>query len=120
MVWILLSALILAIIIALAGIYIWKLQKGKMLEPDYYVFFTMGLVWLPLGFVFMFAVDGFSFGPLFVILGAAYLAIGLKNKDKWHKPRKTLPPDRAKIKLAVLMGLVLTLLVGFVFLIRFA
>jgi len=65
-----LAILILGIAIALYS------RKGKpQKEPDYSVFFILGVVWFPIGI----ATDNMAF----FVLGLAYMAIGLANRDKW-------------------------------------
>jgi archaellum biogenesis protein FlaJ (TadC family) len=103
-------ALILIIVLALLGVLIYKVYKGDMKEPDYYNFFIMGIIWLPFGIAMLLMSDN-SLGTLFSILGGAYIAIGLKHKDKWHKPRKKLTPERQKFRYILIAG-VFTLLIG--------
>lgn len=109
---ILITASILAIIILLLAVFIYK-SKGAMKEPDYKNFFVMGIIWLPFGIVMMFMSDS-SLGTLFFILGIAYIAIGMLNKDKWGKPRKKLTPEQAKFKIMLISGLLALVLLGFV------
>ena len=66
---------------------VWKKKKeGIVGEPNYQVFFMLGIVWLPVGIVFMAAVNP-AIGFAFMALGAAYLAIGLANRDKWKQKK---------------------------------
>jgi membrane protein implicated in regulation of membrane protease activity len=43
--------------------------------------------WLPIGIVFMVILNT-GLGIAFLGLGAAYITIGLANKDKWKKKEK--------------------------------
>jgi hypothetical protein len=66
-------------------LYVYKKKKeGKMGETNYQVFFTIGIVWIPIGIVFMITVHP-VIGMAFMALGLSYMAIGLKNRDKWEK-----------------------------------
>ena len=66
-----LALLILGIAIALYS------RKGKpQKEPDYRVFFILGMAWFPIGIA--------SDNMAFFVLGLAYMAIGLANRDKWN------------------------------------
>ena len=57
----------------------WNLNKG---EPNYKAFFIMGITFLSLGIVLSAATD--NPGLIGISgLGFVYLAIGLKNRDKW-------------------------------------
>ncbi|KYK29770.1 hypothetical protein AYK20_00100 [Thermoplasmatales archaeon SG8-52-1] len=84
---ILLLILIIALLFILGviiTIVLWKKQKeNKYEEPDYQAFFIMGISFLPLGLVFMIAVNPAFF--VFTGIGLCYIAIGLANKDKWKR-----------------------------------
>lgn len=86
--WILISAIIMAILIVvvlLLTIVLFKKKKeGKIKEPNYQVFFIIGIAWVPIGIVFMVTIN-FVIGIAFMGLGASYIAIGLANRDKWEK-----------------------------------
>jgi hypothetical protein len=86
------EALILVIvgiiaILVLLGIIILvvlkRKQDEKYEEPDYQVFFIMGISFLPLGIVFTIAIGPAFIG--FIGIGICYMAIGLTNKEKWKK-----------------------------------
>ena len=47
-----------------------------------YVFFIIGISWIPIGIVFMITVNS-VIGIAFMGMGISYMAIGLANKDKW-------------------------------------
>ena len=60
-----------------------KKKEGKIEEPNYQAFFTMGISFLAMGIVFSAAVGPAFLG--FVGIGIIYMAIGLANRDKWKK-----------------------------------
>ena len=74
------------VIIALIFIVVMlkKKKEGKMGEPNYQVFFVLGILWMPIGIVFMMTIN-LVIGVAFLGLGISYLAIGLANRDKWKK-----------------------------------
>lgn len=84
--WILTSALIVAALvligIILTIIVLKKKKEGKMGEPNYQVFFIIGMAWIPIGCVFMITIN-LVIGIAFMSMGATYLAIGLANRNKW-------------------------------------
>jgi hypothetical protein len=86
--WIIISIFLIVVLVligvALIIIYWKKKNKGEIKEPNYRVFFNLGLVWLPAGVVFVIAINT-VIGIAFLGLGASYLAIGLGNRDKWEK-----------------------------------
>ena len=61
-----------------------KKKEGKTGKINYKIFFIVGLVWIPIGSVYMIAVN-LVMGIAFMGLGVSYIAIGLANKDKWKK-----------------------------------
>jgi hypothetical protein len=84
---ILISIGIIAVLVLLGIILIFILRKkkkeSKFEEPDYRMFFIMGICFLPMGIVFMITI-----GPVFISffgIGLCYMVIGLANKDKWKK-----------------------------------
>jgi hypothetical protein len=88
--WILISALIVAALVVLGlflKILVFKKKKeGKTVEPNYQVFFNVGMIWIPVGVVFMITIN-FVIGIAFMGMGLSYLAIGLANKDKWERKK---------------------------------
>jgi hypothetical protein len=106
-IWMIMSTVILALIVALAVVY-WKV--GKKRPIDYYNFFIIGLVWLPLGLVFN--------NPALWIMGLVFFAVGLVNKDKWKKNRqrwKDLTKAEKRLRIIIMIILGLLVLVGLFF-----
>jgi len=106
--WILVSIALAVIILAILGILIMK-KKGWKREVDYRNYFTMGIVWLPFGIIFL--IFGNTTGTLFLLMGVVFLSIGLKNRDKWGKPQKVSPKSQKMLMISVLIGVV-ALIVG--------
>jgi len=84
--WILISIMIIGILALVAIIlllsFLKKKKEGTAKEPNYQVFFLLGVIWLPVGVVFMIAVNP-GLGIAFIGMAVAYMAIGIANKDKW-------------------------------------
>jgi len=84
----LISALIIAVLVVIGlvlTLLVFKKKKeGKMGEPNYQVFFIIGIAWLPIGVVFMLTIN-LVMGIAFMGMGASYMVIGLANRDKWEK-----------------------------------
>ncbi len=82
------SALIVAALVVigliLTLVVFKKKKEGKMGEPNYKVFFIIGIAWIPIGSVFMITIN-IVMGVAFMGLGVSYIAIGLANRDKWEK-----------------------------------
>jgi uncharacterized membrane protein HdeD (DUF308 family) len=83
--------IILLIIIGISSAYISlkMLKEGKYGVQNYYVFFIIGMIWLPTGLIYMVAtitlsneiplllgIPLFSMGLIFIIISSA-------NRDKW-------------------------------------
>jgi hypothetical protein len=85
--WMLISILLIAISviigIALVLVYRKKNKEGTFKEPDYRAFFIMGVSFLPMGIIFTTVISPAFIG--FLGIGVCYMAIGLANRDKWHK-----------------------------------
>ena len=85
--WILFSIFLIAILVVIGIALILVIRKKKKEETinkdiDYKVFYLLGFVWMPIGIVFIIAVNP-AIGIAFMALGIAYIAIGLSNRDKW-------------------------------------
>lgn len=84
--WLLIS---IAIVVGLLVVVLfWKMKKGGPYEePNYYIFYIMGIVllFIGLGFMVISLLLDYSFIffiPIFTI-GVVYLAIGLSHKNTW-------------------------------------
>lgn len=98
----------ISILLALIALLVINKKTGQKIEPNYRLFFILGITWLPLGI----AIDN----SVFLGVGAAFLIAGLVNKDKWKDaPRwSELSPEQKKTKLVLVVGLAVLLLVGIV------
>jgi hypothetical protein len=85
-------------------------KKGWKRGVDYRNYFYTGIVWLPLGVVFYIIFENVV-GLWFLLVGLAYLTIGLKNRDKWGKPQKVSPKHQKMLMMSVLIG-VIVLIIG--------
>ena len=88
---ILISLIIVGILVVIGlvltfVVYKKRKKEGEMKEPNYQVFFTIGIVWLPVGVVFMITLNS-AIGIAFMAMGIVYMAIGLANRDKWEKKK---------------------------------
>jgi uncharacterized membrane protein YoaK (UPF0700 family) len=79
----LIIALLFILVVILTIVFLKKQKENKFEEPDYQIFFIMGISFLPIGFVFIIAINPAFFS--FLAIGLCYIAIGLANKDKWKK-----------------------------------
>jgi hypothetical protein len=106
--WILVSIAVGIAVLAILAVLVLR-RKGWNREVDYRSYFNMGIVWLPLGIIF-YAIFKNLIGAWFFIIGLVYLAIGLKNKDKWGKPQKISPIYQKALMIAVLLGVIFLVL----------
>ena len=73
--------LVILIGVILVSIVVKKKKQGTYEEPNYRVFFILGICFLPMGIIFVMTINpGFI---AFIGLGAVYIAIGLSHKDQW-------------------------------------
>ena len=85
---------------------------------DYYSFFWIGIIWIIVGIPMAFFGEGNYF---FLIMGVAFAAIGLANRDKWKKNRvrwKNLKKPEKIIQRILIALFVLVIAVGIFLLIR--
>ena len=106
--WIMISILILLVIL---GVLFLLLVKKKKHRPDYYIFFVMGILWIPLGI----ALKNYAFS----VMGLIFMLIGLVNKDKWKQNRRSrdkLTKEERKFRMIIMIVLSILVLAGIVFL----
>jgi len=97
---IILMAIIVILIIGLGILFVYKRKDPNYNhEPDYRVFFILGITWLPLGI----ATDN----PAFWGMGAIFMVLGLANRDKWKEQPNwsEMDPAKRKFKIFVIIGL---------------
>ena len=87
------------------GFIVFYRKRKEGVEPDYRTFFTMGVIFLPLGIA--------SENYAFFIMSMVFIAIGLLNRSKWKDEPKwsELPTDKRRLKLVLLGALALLVLV---------
>ena len=82
--WVLLSIVGVLVILAILAIFVYK-NKGEKYEPDYRLFFILGITWLPIGIA--------SDNPGLWGMGAVMMIAGLVNRNKWkEQPKWKLRP----------------------------
>lgn len=83
--WLLISAAIVAISVIIGLVLVMvvfkKKKEDKMGEPNYQIFFIIGIAWIPIGIVFMVTIHPAAIA--FMGMGIVYVVIGLANRDKW-------------------------------------
>ena len=111
-IWLVLGLIVLLALVAV----VMNMKRGK--EPtDYYTLFIIGIVWLPFGIVMKFLDGNLFVGNLFILLGLIYSLMGLANRDKWKKNRKSWEGVKGKdkrMRAMISIGLGIALLVGLV------
>jgi uncharacterized membrane protein len=95
------------LVILLAVLFVVRRHRGEQpAEPDYRVFFILGITWLPLGI----STDNFAF----LVMGIVFMIIGIANKDKWPEEKKwsELSSSERSKRLMIILGLALLVMVG--------
>jgi 4-amino-4-deoxy-L-arabinose transferase-like glycosyltransferase len=111
--WIILAIFVLVVILGIIALIFTKKRRGH--KTDYYALFIMGITWIPIGIIFM-ATDN-SLGTLFLILGLAYMAIGLTHKKKWKKNHvcfDKLSDKKKKARIILILVVGLLVLMGLI------
>lgn len=94
-------------------------RKKEKRQTDYRSFFMIGVVWLPTGLIFLLMEKSSGMGSFFLVMGLAYLAIGLANRDKWGKRVEVPPVTRKKIMIVLGLAALVGVLVSLLFTARF-
>lgn len=114
MTWPLIGIAITIVLMVFVVAFVLKMKKNKWQRTiDYRNYFTMGLIWLPFGMVVAYLFRESVIGLVFAAMGAVYLAIGLKNKDKWGKPQR-ISAAANKIMITLLAAGIILLALGFI------
>jgi uncharacterized membrane protein YidH (DUF202 family) len=100
-IWLIVAMIVLLLIV---GVAVYVLRKDNQYEPDYRVFFILGVTWLPIGI----ATDNSAF----IGMGAVFMVLGLANRSKWKERTKfaELPEERRRLKISLIIGLTLLVL----------
>jgi len=104
--WILVS---IAVILVLLFVLMILFRKKVKAPTDYYVFFIIGLTWLPLGLVFK--------NPALWGMGLVFMIVGLTHKKEWkknHRPWNKLSKEEKKFRKIVIIALGALVLIGFI------
>ena len=87
-----LVTMVLAVVAVVVALRRRRKGRGKRQGPDYRGFFTMGIVWCPLGLLWVVTYMLLDLPPIiplpFTAIGLAYLILGLTNRDKWDRKNK--------------------------------
>ena len=76
------------------------LRRKHKAPVDYYTFFIIGIIWLPIGLA--------TGNPSLWILGLVFMIVGLVHKDKWkknHKPWNKLDKQEQKLRIIIIIAL---------------
>lgn len=92
--WLIVAVIGVLAVVALAVLLL-KRSKGESTEPDYRVFFIIGISWLPIGI----ATENIGL----VGIGVVFMLIGLAHRDEW-KDEAPLTPNKQRL-MYVLVGL---------------
>ncbi len=109
-VWLLVS-IVGALIIVLAIVFL-VMRRKEHREPDYRAFFIFGIVWLVIGIVEYFTSRDFS---VFLVMGLAFLAVGLSHRDRWGKPHRLLNEREIKIQKVIMIVISVLVVLGLLF-----
>ena len=102
----------IALLLALfAAVYFLRKRKRGCVEkePNYMVFFIIGVSWIPIGIS--------TNNHTFTVIGVFFMIFGLINKDKWKNDEekwKDLSPKRKRMIRMMLFGLALVTVVAVV------
>jgi len=98
--WILVEILVPGLLVVVLVVVA---RKKERRPTDYCSFFVIGVIWFPVGAIFLLLERSSGMGSFFLIMGLAHLAIGLANRDKWGK-QVEMPPETRK-RMMIVLGL---------------
>jgi len=107
--WVLVGIVVGIVVLAIGMVVAFRKRKEPR-RVDYRNYFVMGVIWLlfaPVMVLLPWILHGeepFFMGFFFLVMGIAYMIIGLRNRDKWGK--QVEPPPRAN---KIVLGLVVIL-----------
>jgi hypothetical protein len=105
-------SIILAVIIAifvfglLVIALLWRKNQPEKIEPNYRIFFIMGIIYIPVGI----ALNNIGIGAL----GFIFMVLGLVNRKKWGEDTTwtDLTTDQKQFKVLIMVGLLGVLVLG--------
>ena len=103
------SMIIIAAVILLLLVMAIILRKNRKTPTNYKSFFTIGIIWIPLGIS--------TQNYVFIVLGALFIVYGLLNKSKWkdYPKWRELPPELRRINIIIIIVLSIVLIAGIFF-----
>jgi len=105
--WIIISIAVLIGVLAILAVYF---RRKKKTPPDYYAFYVMGLIWLPIGI----PLENYALSAM----GLIFMLVGILNKDKWKQNRRDwskMSKQERKVMSILLISLGVLLLFGILF-----
>ena len=103
------SMIVIAAVILLLLVATIILRKNRKTPTNYKSFFTVGIIWIPLGIA--------TQNYVFIVLGGLFILYGLLNKGKWkdYPKWRELPPELKRINIITIIVLSVILLAGIAF-----
>ena len=86
-----------------------RIKYKQPLEPDYRVFFILGVIWIAFGVINVSQGGNVALG----VLGVIFLAVGLGNRDKWRQQKwADLPAEQRRLKIILMLVLLGIMVLG--------
>jgi len=108
--WIL-TGIIVGVVVLGIGMVVVLRKRKEPSRVDYRNYFVMGVIWIPTGIILslvpwlLHGEEPFFMGLVFLMMGLAYTAIGLVNREKWGRQVEiSHAADRGSMILAVVAG----------------
>lgn len=100
--------LIIGVLLLALAVFLFVRKGKEKSDPNYFLFFIIGVCWIPLGFS--------TENHAFTAIGGIFALIGLFNYKKWKKQKKwqELSPGERKFKLFLVLFLSILLLAGII------
>ena len=109
--WVLVGIVVGIVVLAIGMVVAFRKRKEPR-RVDYRNYFVMGVIWLlfaPVMVLLPWILHGeepFFMGFFFLVMGIAYMIIGLRNRDKWGKQVEPSPrANKIVLGLVVILGI---------------
>ncbi|MCH7850845.1 MAG: hypothetical protein IH845_04345 [Nanoarchaeota archaeon] len=99
--------LVLAILLAILAVFAYTSRNYKEQKVDYFAFFLVGIVWLPIGA----AIENYVLS----VMGLIFASIGVSNRQEWDQNRKDwaiLDKDEKKLRTVLISALAILFISG--------
>jgi Zn-dependent protease with chaperone function len=105
--------ILMGLVVLIIGVLIMSVSlgnRGYRKQPNYYTFFKIGTIGLPIGIIFYFTSKDLSL----LAIGLVFFIAGLVNKNRWKNPGEEFQNSK-KIIIGLVAATVLLILLSIIY-----